>query len=93
MELTLSHKNIKNTSTSGTISTEQLLNIVEDLRLLKRQENLHVTRQYKRKKKKKAFGWGLHPREAAVKEERFLNPRKSPHQQGDQTGWRGSFGT
>lgn len=43
MELTSSHKNIKNTSTSGIIPTEHLLNASrKDLRLLKGQENLPI---------------------------------------------------
>ena len=48
MELTSSHRYIKNTSTSGTICTE---NLNTGLRLLKGQENLHITRSDKRKRK------------------------------------------
>lgn len=53
-----------------------------DLRPLKEQENLHIsiTGENKRQKKvRKELGWDLHPREGAVKEERFLHPGKSPH--------------
>ena len=38
------------------------------------------------------MGQDLHPREGDVKEERFPHTMKSPHLQGDQPRWRGSFG-
>ena len=63
----------------------------EDLRLPKRQENLHITGYNKRKKKKKELGQGQHPREGAVKEEWFPHPGKSPNLREDQPGRRGAL--
>lgn len=51
MELISSHKFIKNTSTSGIVHTEHLLNTGRNLRLLEGQDNLHITRQGKRKER------------------------------------------
>lgn len=49
MEFPSSYRNNKNTSTSGTIHTEHLLNTDKNIRLLKRQENPI---------RLKSMGWG-----------------------------------
>ena len=99
MALTFSHKYIKNTSTCGTVLTEHLLNAGRRPQTPKRaRKSPHnwVGQKKKGKKKKererKESGRDLHPRDEAVKEGRFAYPGKSPHLQGNQPGWRGSFG-
>ena len=52
-ELTSFYKYIKNTSTCGIILTKHLLNAGRRPQILKGQENLHIIRQEKIKKKKK----------------------------------------
>lgn len=49
-------QNIKNTSKSGTIDTEPLLNTGKSLRLFKGQENVYIIELDKRKKKKREKG-------------------------------------
>lgn len=65
-----------NTSISETILTEHLLHEnAEDLRFLEGPENLHITSQDRRKKKKrerKESGLDLRPWEGAVQKESFL---------------------
>ena len=78
-EFTSLHRNIENTSTSGMIYTEQLLSIRRRPQKPERKESLHVTRQNKRKKKKKELGQGLHTGEGPVKEESFLHLQKALH--------------
>lgn len=59
MELTSSHKHIKNTPTCGTILTEHLLNIAEGLKHLKGQERSpHNQEGWKRFEKKRGNGTG-----------------------------------
>ena len=91
MELTSSHIYIKNISTSGTIHTEHLLNTGRRPQPSKRARTLSHN-QVGQKKKRKELGWDLCTREGAVKEEMLPHSGKSPHQRGDQPGWRGSFG-
>ena len=67
--------------------------LTEDLKLPKRQENLHINGYINRKKKKKESGQGLCPGAGAVKEEMFPYLGKFPHGWGDQSGQRRSFGT
>ena len=98
MELTFPHKYMKNTSTCGMIHTEQLQNAGRRPQTSERarKSSCNWVGQKKKEKKnkereRKESGWEQHPREGAVKEERFLHPRKFPHWQGDQLGWRGIF--
>lgn len=79
------HKYIKNTSTRGMILTERIPTQCwqKNLRLLKEQENLHVTgfkkkRKRKRKSERNQEG-SCTPWKGAGKEERFLYPGKPPH--------------
>lgn len=51
-----SHRHIKLTSTYGTILTEHVLNAGR--KTSKRQENPHITRQERKKKKAKGIGMG-----------------------------------
>ena len=96
MEFSSYYKHAKNIYTSG-ISTEYLLNIVRRLPTSIRARKLPCNwagqkKKVFKKERKKKSGWHLCPREGTVKEERFRNPKMSPHCQGDQPGQRESFG-
>lgn len=80
MKLTSSHKYIKYTSTCWTVLTEYLLNAGGRPQTSERtRKSPHKHNRGEQKKVRKELGWDLHPREGAVKEERFLHPGKSPH--------------
>jgi hypothetical protein len=90
VELTFSHKNIKNTSTSGTIHTEHLLNAgrrPQTSKKVRKPPHNWVGQKVKEKERNRD---SLQPRERAVKEGGFPYPGKSPHQWGDQPGWKGT---
>lgn len=82
-----SHRHIKLTSTYGTILTEHVLNAGR--KTSKRQENPHITRQERKKKKRRELGWDLRPWEGVVTEEWFLG---GPSVAGRPAGKRGRFG-
>lgn len=68
MVLIFSHKNIKNTSISGTIHTEHLLNTEGRPQTYKRARKPPYNQvQQEEKEKKKELGQSLHAREEAVK--------------------------
>ena len=90
-----SHRYIKNTSTSGMIHTEHLLNAVRSLtseRARKPLCNQVGQKKKERKKKKKGIRMGPVPQGGSCEGGKVLHPGKSPHQRGDQPGWRGSLG-
>ena len=74
VELTSSHKNIKNTSTCGMIHTEHLLNAGRS-QTPEWERKSPGTWVEQRKRERKESGQGLHPRKGAV-ENRFLSPWK-----------------
>ena len=94
VELTASDKYIKNTSTSGMICTEHLLNAGRRPQTSKRARKPphNWVGQKKKEKERKESGQDLCSKDGAVKEDRFLHPGKSPHWWGDQPGWRSGFG-
>ena len=92
MKLTLSHKYSKNTSTSGVILTEYLLDAGRRPQTSEkaRKSQRNWVRK-KKKKERKELGQDLSPWEGGVKEERFLHQGKPPHWQGDRPGQKVSF--
>lgn len=78
-------------STCRKILTEHLLNAGKRPQIFKGQENLHITEwgKGKRKQIKKVIRMGPTLVGGNCTKKRFLHPRKSSHQQGEQPGWRG----
>ena len=95
MELTSSHKYIKNRPTHGMVLREHLLNAGRRPQTSERaRKSPHNWVGQKKKDREKGIwmaGWDLHPLEGAVKEEMFLYTGMSSHWQGDQPRLRGSF--
>ena len=87
MELISFHRYIKNTFTNGMICTERLLNTDKRPQLSKRARKAQCNKVGQKKnetKNERERHWmGPVPGEGAVKEERFLYPGKSSHQQGE----------
>ena len=85
VELIISHKYIKNTSTSRTVCTEHLLNASKRYQTSERARKPPCN-WVGQKKKRKESGQDL-CRDGTVKEERFLHLENSPYWWGDQPGW------
>ena len=79
MELISSHKFIKNTSTSGMIYTEHLVNASRRPQTSKRTRKPPHDQAGQRKKERKGIRTGLHPREGAMNKERVPYPGESLH--------------